>query len=138
MPKLIKISTGQVRSTQDYLEQSTINFYLSLRESNVKLPPIPVVESICYEGKYDLIDGHHNVALAHMLGEDVELLLIDSPRELLKIEQFPKVEERFIESCNEQIQKRFNSVPFYVPCDCQGEDITCLDQLIKYSDVRLR
>ncbi len=137
MYELIKISTNQVRPTQDYLDQKTIEFYLGLREANVKLPPVPAVESICYEGKYDLIDGHHNVAVAHLLGEDIELYVIDSPRELLKIEQFPKVEKRFLEDCNEQIKRRFDSVPFYVPRCCQGEEITCLDQLIGYAGVRL-
>jgi hypothetical protein len=129
--------TDLVRPTQDYLFQSTIEFYLNRLRSKKPLPPVPAIASLCYDGRYDALDGHHSLAVAHAHIGEVVLWVPESPRDLIPYCHFPGISKKHIDACNEQIQRRFTMAPFYVPSDQNANDILTIDALISHAGVKL-
>jgi hypothetical protein len=134
---VINVKTDLVRPTQDYLVQSTIDFYLRSLRSKKPLPPVPALASLCYDGRYDVLDGHHNLAVAHAHTRDVVLWVPESPRDFMPYSMFPEINPQHIDTCNQQIQRRFTMAPFYVPSDHSANDILTIDALISHAGVKL-
>lgn len=74
------ISPKKISPSQDFLKERTVRFIFScLRDGNIKyLPPTPLVRKDD-NGNLIAIDGHNLIAARHFRGEDVEVIVAESP-----------------------------------------------------------
>ncbi|MGM5484875.1 MAG: hypothetical protein ACQEP1_03300 [Nanobdellota archaeon] len=128
MGKRYNVERSDIIPTQDYLEQKTINFYKE-REPTI---PIPVAKDLWKENAFRAIDGHHNIAV----NESLPAWIAESPKDTIPYEEFPEADKRYIDECNEQIKKRFDTALFYTPY-VYGNSIESIESLVKASDVNI-
>lgn len=135
MGKLINASVYDLRPTQVYLFQETINHYKKNRNL-LGVLPIPVVEDICFDSKYAVLDGHHNTSLSFIYNTGAKVWVAKDENDLMPYDLFSDISESYIDACNKQIKRRFNSAMFYMPTNPKGNDISTFDLLIKNNQIK--
>ena len=137
MGEILNVDTNLIRPTQNYLEQVTIDYYKNRYGGKSNSLPVPVMIDLFDQKFYRAIDGPHNLAVSHNYFGCANLWVIESPRDFMTRYTFPNVNEDFLKECNKQIRRRFQTIPFYVPTNNNGEEILNLDQLIKENKIEL-
>ena len=127
MGKLLTIKLKDIRITQDFLDLSTVKKYCNVDPK--KIPPIPITKD--YVGEhYIALDGHHYLTSCYMNGKEyLDAWLCETPHDFMNKESFPNCTIESIEERNEQIKKRFEVAPFYVP-SIKGKEIYTIESLI--------
>jgi hypothetical protein len=76
----VLVSPEQIAPSQNFLKERTVRFiFACLRDGNTDdLPPTPLVRKD-KEGKLVAIDGHNLIAVRFFRGEDVEVIIAESP-----------------------------------------------------------
>jgi hypothetical protein len=75
----VLISPEKIALSQDFLKERTVKFFSCLRDGNTEdLPPTPLVRKDD-EGNLLAIDGHNLIAARQFRGEDVEVIVAESP-----------------------------------------------------------
>ncbi|HTE57710.1 MAG TPA: hypothetical protein VK694_03115 [Verrucomicrobiae bacterium] len=74
------VSPEQIAPSQDFLKERTVRFiFACLHEGNAdNLPPTPLVRKD-EKGKLVAIDGHNLIAVRLFRGEDIEVVVVESP-----------------------------------------------------------
>ncbi|HEY4963770.1 MAG TPA: hypothetical protein VIH90_03685 [Candidatus Saccharimonadales bacterium] len=86
MGKLVTISTSQIRPSQDFLKDETIEFILKAYKlgNQEGLPPTPIVRIGDNENDFIAIDGHNLIAVWDYLDKPIEVYVAESEHDKLQ------------------------------------------------------
>jgi hypothetical protein len=99
------ISPELITPSQDFLKEGTVRFIFScFRDGNTEdLPPTPLVRKDD-EGNLVAIDGHNLIAARKFRGEDIEVIVAESPTDGL-----PPTSDANV-TRNEELAAKYDSV----------------------------
>lgn len=112
MSQIIKLKTSEIKPSQDFLKENTIKFILKNYFNNRRdlFPPIPLVRFNSNTNEYVAIDGHNLIAIYDLLGEEMDVFLVDNNQDFLKEENFPNSSKESLESRNNDLKDKFDII----------------------------
>lgn len=110
MSKVVCLSTSKIKPSQDFLKEDTIKLILKNYFENRRdlFPSIPLVRFDYETNDYVVIDGHNLVAVYDLIGEDIDVFVVENSEEYLDDKNSSNSNKESLNDRNAELRKKFD------------------------------